>query len=260
MYPPPSPASCYKLFLLLYLRPMPLRPNLPFLAGARAGFAVFLPFSVGLVPWALVMGMSMRAAGFSPLEAMGMNLIVFAGTAQLGTLPLITADAPLWLIFVTALALNLRFVIFSAALAPAFQGIGLPLRWLGGHLLTDGVFAACAERLLNTRDPRWRLGYYLAPSLWAWLLWQGFTAVGIFAATVIPADWSPEFMATIALIVLIVPMARARPMLIAALAAGVAATLLRDMPLRLGTVAAIVAGISAGFAAEHFVPREIADE
>jgi len=223
--------------------------------GAREGFAAFLPFSVGLVPWALVMGMAMTSHGFSPLEAMGMNIIVFAGTAQLGTLPLISAEAPLWLIVVTALALNLRFVIFSAAIAPGFHGVGLPARWLSGHLLTDGVFATCAERLLHADDPRWRLGYYLAPSLWSWLLWQSFTLIGIFAAGVIPASWSLEFMATIALIVLLVPMARVRPMLMAALAGGIAATLLRNMPLRLGTVVAIVIGIAAGLLTEHLEHR-----
>jgi len=223
--------------------------------GARDGFVAFLPLSVGLVPWALVMGMAMTSHGFTPLQAMGMNIIVFAGTAQLGTLPLIAAEAPLWLIIATALALNLRFVIFSAALAPGFRGIGLPGRWLAGHLLTDGVFATCLERLLKVDDPYWRLGYYLAPALWAWLLWQSFALVGIYAAGFIPKAWSLEFMATIALIVLLVPMAKVRPMLIAAMVGGVSATLLRNMPLRLGAVVAICAGIGAGFAAENWEHR-----
>jgi hypothetical protein len=50
---------------------------------------------VGLIPWARLAGVAMRSAGFSPLAAMGMNLIVFAGTAQIGTLPLIVAGARL---------------------------------------------------------------------------------------------------------------------------------------------------------------------
>ena len=62
-----------------------------FREGAREGFRVFLPLSVGLIPWALVTGMTMGGVGFTPLQAMGMNVIVFAGTAQLGTLPLIAA-------------------------------------------------------------------------------------------------------------------------------------------------------------------------
>jgi predicted branched-subunit amino acid permease len=228
----------------------PLSPN--FRSGAREGFMAFLPLSVGLVPWALVMGMAMTSAGFSPLQAMGMNIIVFAGTAQLGTLPLIAADAPVWLIITTALALNLRFVIFSAAIAPGFRGVGAPGRWLAGHVLTDGVFAVCLDKLLHVEDPAWRLGYYLAPALWAWVLWQVFALTGIYAAGFIPKTWSLEFMATIALITLLVPMAKVRPMLIAALVGGASATLLRNMPLRLGVVAGICAGIAAGFAAEHF--------
>ena len=232
----------------------PTRPifTASFRAGAGEGFITFLPLSVGLVPWALVMGMAMTSAGFTPLQAMGMNVIVFAGTAQLGTLPLIAGEAPLWLIVATALALNLRFIIFSAAITPGFRGVGTPMRWLAGHLLTDGVFATCLDKMLHTDDPHWRLGYYLAPAVWSWALWQTFALVGIYAAGFIPKQWSLEFMATIALIVLLVPMARVRPMLVAALVGGGSATLLRNMPLRLGVVAAIVAGIAAGFAAEHW--------
>jgi len=223
-----------------------------FRAGAREGFRIFLPLSVGLVPWALVTGMSMVGIGMTPLQAMGMNIIVFAGTAQLGTLPLIGAGAPLWLIVATALALNLRFVIFSAAIAQGFRGHGTGTRWFCGHLLTDGVFATCMAKMLESDDRHWRLGYYLAPSLWSWLLWQGFALVGVFAAGSIPKHWSLEFMATIALMILLLPMAKMRPMLVSALAGGATAVLLNALPLKLGLFAAIFVGIGAGLAADHW--------
>lgn len=226
-----------------------------FRRGAGEGFQAFFPLSLGLIPWALVTGVAMRSAGFSAAEAIGMNLIVFAGTAQLGTLPLIAAGAPLWLIVMTALALNLRFAIFSAAIAPAFAGVSWPKRLLAGHLLTDGVFAVCIDRLLKSDDPHWRLGYYLAPSAWTWLLWQGFGLAGIFGAGAIPREWSLEFMATIALMLLLLPMAKSRPMWVAALAGGLGAVLLRGLPLKLGLVAGIAIGIAAGFAAERFHGR-----
>jgi len=229
-----------------------------FAAGAREGFVAFLPVSVGLIPWALVVGMAMTSAGFTPIEAMGMNIIVFAGTAQLGTLPLIVDHAPLWLILATGLALNLRFLIFSAGIAPGFRGIGTGWRWLCGHFLTDGSFAVCYDKLMQVDDPRWRLGFYLITGVWSWLLWQTFTLAGIFAAGVIPKSWSLEFMATIALIVLLVPMAKSRPMLVAAVAGGGSAVLLRGMPLRLGVVTAIIIGIAAGFAAEHWQEKKAA--
>ena len=65
-------------------------------------------------------------------------------------------------------------------------------------------------------------------------------------------------MATIALIVLLVPMAKSRPMLVAALVGGGGAVLLRGMPLRLGVVTAICLGIAAGFAAEHWQEKKTA--
>ncbi len=227
-----------------------------FRLGAREGFRDFLPMSVGLIPWAVVTGIAMRSIGLSPLEAMGMNVLVFAGTAQLGTLPLIGSGAPLWLIFVTALVLNLRFIIFSAALAPAFQGNALARRMGASYLLIDGVFAVGSEKMLASEDPQWRWGYFIAPSVYAWLLWQLFVLAGVLGAGVIPSDWSLEFMATIALMLIMLPMMLARPMLVAALAGGLGAVLLRDLPLRLGLFAGIAIGIAAGFFAEQWQQKE----
>ncbi|THF63000.1 branched-chain amino acid ABC transporter permease [Pseudothauera nasutitermitis] len=223
-----------------------------FKRGAAEGFRAFLPLSVGLIPWAVVTGVAMRSIGLSPLEAMGMNLLVYAGTAQLGTLPLIAVGAPLWLLVLTALVLNLRFVIFSAALAPAFADASRPRRVFSSYLLVDGVFAVLSERLLRADDARWRWGCFLAPSLWCWLLWQIFTAVGVFGAGILPRDWSLEFMATIALMVMLVPMCATRPMLVAALVGGLATVFARGLPLKLGMIVGILAGIAAGFAAERW--------
>lgn len=226
-----------------------------FRSGAREGFRAFLPISVGLMPWAMVTGIAMRSIGLTELEAMGMSLLVFAATAQLGTLPLIASGAPLWLIFLTGLVLNLRFVIFSAAIAPAFQGHSIARRLASSYLLTDGVFAVVSDKLRSADDPQWRWGCYLAPSLYGWVVWQVFALIGVLGAAAVPSDWSLEFMATIALMVMLVPMVRTRPMLLAALVGGLGAVALRGMPLRLGLFAAIALGIAAGFVAEHWQER-----
>jgi predicted branched-subunit amino acid permease len=238
-----------------FLNHLPLTAE--FRAGAREGFRAFLPASIGLIPWGMVTGVAMVGSGLTPVQAAGMNVIVFSGTAQLGTLPLIAAAAPLWLIVATALALNLRFVIFSAAIAGNFQHLRAPARWGIGYLLVDGVFAICLEPMLRNENPQWRLGHYLAPSLWAWILWQLSGLIGILFADAAPQDWSLEFMATIALLVLLLPMAAARPMLVAALTGGAVAIALHGLPLRLGLLTGMVAGILAGFAAERWQPAAV---
>lgn len=227
-----------------------------FQVGLKEGFRHYYPFSVGLVPWALATGIAMRGAGFSVVEAMGMSVIVYGATAQLGTLPLIISGAPSWLIVVTALVLNLRFLIFSATIAPAFKGIGRWQRWLSGYLLSDGVVAACASRLLTDEDTTRRFGYYLGPSLWNWGVWQVSTMIGILAADAVPKGLSLEFMATIALLALLIPMVRQKPMLLAALAGGGAAIALRGLPLRMGIFAAILVGMAAGVVAERRLMRK----
>jgi hypothetical protein len=143
-----------------------------FRRGAREGMRDFLPLSVGLLPWAMVTGIAMRSIGLSEIEAMGMNLLVYAGTAQLGTLPLIGSGAPLWLIFLTALVLNLRFVIFSAALAPVFHDHRFMRRLASSYLLVDGMFAVGADKL---QRPTIRTGAGATtsrPRRINWLLWQ----------------------------------------------------------------------------------------
>jgi predicted branched-subunit amino acid permease len=230
--------------------------NDSFKRGAREGFRLFLPMSVGLVPWAIVTGIAMRSIGLSPVEAMGMNLIVYAGTAQLGTLPLIASGAPLWLIALTALVLNLRFVIFSAALAPAFHGKPWSQRVLSSYLLVDGLFVLCADRLMRADDPHWRWGFYFAPGAWCWCIWQTGALVGMLGADFFPTDWSLEFMTTIALMVMLVPIVKERPMLVAGVAGGLGAVLMRGLPLKLGVIAGIAIGIVAGFAAEHFSGKQ----
>lgn len=230
--------------------------NPAFRLGAREGLRIFLQFSVSTLPWAIVTGLAMRSTGLTELESMGMSVLVFAATAQLGALPLIASGAPLWLIFLTGLMLNLRFVIFSASIAPVFHGRPWAQRLASGYLLTDTGFTLLSPRLLGAQDPHWRWGYYLAPAIYGWLLWQTGVLCGVFGADWLPRDWSLEFMATIALLVMLVPMARARPMLLAALAGGASAVLLRGLPLRLGLFAGIAIGIATGFAAEHWQERK----
>ena len=65
-------------------------------------------------------------------------------------------------------------------------------------------------------------------------------------------------MATIALIVLLVPMAKSRPMLVTALVGGGGAVLLRGMPLRLGVVTATCLRTAPDLPAPHWQEKKTA--
>ena len=84
------------------------------------GVRISAPTMPGLVAWGAVTGMVLVQSGLSLWQAIVMTLMVYAGSAQLAVLPLIVAGAPVWLIFLTALLVNFRFIIFSAVVGPPF--------------------------------------------------------------------------------------------------------------------------------------------
>lgn len=224
--------------------------------AARAAMMSYIPPSVGLLPWAMATGMAMHGAGLSVPEAMGMSIIVYGGTAQLGTLPLLISGASYWLIFCTALILNMRFFIFSAALSPAFSQSKKKTRWLAGYLMSDGVMATFSARLLAEQDHVKRMGMYFGPSFMNWVIWQFFTLVGILAGASLPGHWPIGFLATISLLSLATPMVNSAPMAVAATATAITLIMLHTLPFRLGFLLAILAGMLTGYLAEQGLRKD----
>jgi predicted branched-subunit amino acid permease len=241
----------------------------PALADARreafgAGLRAVLPALVATGTWGLVTGVAMVKVGLSQLEALGMTLLVFAGSAQLAALPLIAADAPVWVVLLTATVVNLRFVIFSAGLYPFFRRYSLGRRLLLGYVTSDVGFAISLQRWTAARsstssahderaDPlaaTRRVWFFLGIAAGNWLSWQTMSILGIFLAGQVPGAWGLEYAAILALIALTVPMVNGLPNVVGALVAGTVAVVGAGLPLKLGLVVAVIVGISAAMATE----------
>src|SRR5882672_9353407 len=172
----------------------------------RAGALAGAPLMVGVVPWGIVAGVAMVAAGLTRGEAVAMSLLVFAGTAQLAVLPLLIAKAPLWVMYATALVVNLRYVIYSAVLAPHFERLSRGWRIALVYITVDGMFALFAGKFCADDARPYKHWFYLGGSLVMWAGWQIASWIGIFAGALIPRAWSLEFAATLALIGVLVPL------------------------------------------------------
>jgi len=212
---------------------------------------------LGVAPFGLVTGVAMSAGGIPPLAAMAMSLLVFAGASMLAMTQLFAEATPAAVIVVTALFINLRFMMYSASIR--LHLAGLPLRWraLIAYLLADNPYAVCIARFHAHPDdsPARKLAYYLGVSVPIWFAWQATVGAGIAAGAQLPAAWKLEFAAPLAFIAISVPLLRDRAMVAAAVCAAVTAVLAHALPLKLGLALAAAAGIAAGMLAEQFAPR-----
>lgn len=226
------------------------------------GMRMIAPGTVATAVWGLVTGVAMVKTGLTSWEALGMTLLVYAGSAQLAALPLIAADAPVWVVIVTALVVNLRFVIFSASLQPYFQRYSLRRRVLLGYVTTDlGVavfisrYAHCKPEERGGTEQVW---VFLGMAFMNWLAWQPMSIAGIFLAGSVPGHWGLEFTAVLALMAIMLPMLSNKPAVAGAVTAAVVAVLAAGLPLKLGLLVAVICGMVVAMGYDVLLERKSA--
>jgi predicted branched-subunit amino acid permease len=215
-----------------------------FVRGARAAAPALVATSI----WGLVTGVAMIKTGLSTGQALAMTLLVYAGSAQMAALPLIAVSAPVWVVVLTAVIVNLRFVIFSATLWSYLGCLPLLRRLVLGYLTADIGLALFMNRYADApveqRGSTEQVWYLFGSCSATWLSWQPMSIVGIFLAGYFPAQWGLEFAAILALIAFTVPLVVGRPTLAGCLTAGLVAVLAAALPLKLGLLLAVIAGVA----------------
>lgn len=217
-----------------------------FVLGAKRCF----PLALTAVPFALVMTTAAAVAGVDAVDTVLMSLVVFAGASQLVAIELIRQGAPMALILATALLVNLRLMMYSAALAPKLAGLPRWKRALLAFLITDQAFALFAAYAEEEQALEHRVKFFLGAALTLFAAWQLGTWVGVAVGETLPADWSLDFMVALAFIALAAPAVRDRPKAMAAGASLVVYSFGASLPYGLGLLPAAAAGVAAGVWAE----------
>ena len=223
--------------------------------GWREGFQTGFPTLFGIAAWGMVVGVAMVKSGLTVAQAVGMTLFVFAGSAQLASLPLIVAAAPIWVIFLTALVVNLRFVIFSALLGPHFSRLPLWQRFFLGYISGDVSIALFLQRYPSAAPEPGKLGFLKGLMFPNWIAWQVGSLIGIFLGSTIPSEWGLGFAGTLAILCIAVPLVVNSAALCGVLVAGAVAVLANGFPYKLGLLVAVVAGMVAALVAEKLTEK-----
>ncbi|RJP50316.1 MAG: branched-chain amino acid ABC transporter permease [Anaerolineaceae bacterium] len=210
------------------------------------GVRAEVPLLIGVFPFGMIYGALALNAGLSPVESQMMSSVLFAGSAQFVTAQLIQSATPGPVIILTIAVVNLRHMLYSASLAPYLKHLSMKWKILLSYLLTDEAYA---PSVLNyegkgiTPAGHW---FLLGAGFSLWFTWQVSTAFGIFLGARIPEELPLDFALPLTFIAMVVPTLKKRPMIAAALSAGVIALLAYNLPYKLGLILAALTGIIIG--------------
>ena len=216
-----------------------------------------LPFIFVAGPFGLLFGVVASEAGLHLIETFTFSLSVFAGAAQFTAMTLMQEHAPTLIVLVSALAVNLRCAMYSAALTPHLGGAPMWKRALGSFFIVDQSYALSIvefethpERSLSEK---W--AYFFGTNVIIAPLWCTMTIIGALLGTAIPESWSLDFAMPIAFIAITAPMLRTPAHIAAAGVSVTVAILAAGVPHNLGLIIAGIAGMSAGALVETWIEK-----
>ena len=229
-------------------------PKRAFWSGARDAF----PFTIVVVPFAILFGVVGTEAGLNFAQVMGFSVGVIAGASQFAALQLMSEDAPTLVVVASALAVNLRMAMYSAALAPHLGPASLRDRALVAYMNVDQTYALSVQRYETApgMSTAAKVAFFLGTCLPIIPLWYAGTVAGVVAGTAIPASWGLDFVVPLTFLAIIAPALRTLAHLGAALTSVTAVLLLAWIPWNLGLLLAGILGMIVGAEIERrMAPR-----
>jgi predicted branched-subunit amino acid permease len=207
-----------------------------------------IPMLPGMVAWGLTMGVSMVNTGMSVTESVAMTLFVFAGSSQLAAIPLIAVGAPMWVILLTGLCVNLRFVVFSAHSRPYLMHLPRWKRLMNGYLTADLSYVQFVSRFTkpgtSAAQHQEQDAYLAGNTGLTWVAWMGASLIGIALAHQIPVSWGLGFAGILSLLGILCSLVTSKLRVVSAGVASVVAVAAYALPLKMNIVVAIAAAVA----------------
>src|SRR5688572_483788 len=156
--------------------------------GVRRGFRVGQPLGIAAFVYGVAFGLVARQASMSVAEALLMSAVVYSGSAQLAAVSVIGQSTSwpsvnLWLIAVTIIIVNARYVLYGAAMRPWLGSVS-SLRSYGSlFILGDGNWILSMKAHADgERDA----GFFLGSGLAMFTPWLAGTLVGAWIGSLVP--------------------------------------------------------------------------
>ncbi|MEZ5686864.1 MAG: AzlC family ABC transporter permease [Paracoccaceae bacterium] len=236
-------------------------PN-PISTAFWRGFRHGLPFLLVVAPFGLLFGVAGTEAGLNMAEVMGFSILVIAGASQFTAVQLMVDQAPVLMVLLTSLAVNLRMAMYSASLAPHLGPAPSWQKALVAYFMVDQAYALAAADY-ETRPEQSlaeKLAYYAGACAPVCPQWYVATWIGAWAGAAIPPEFALDFAVPITFLAMIGPGLRSLAHVAAASVSVVVALVLAFLPAGTGLLIAALAAMIIGAQVEIWVARRRAME
>ena len=201
------------------------------------------PLMIPVVPFGLIFGVLAIDVGFTPLQAMGMSLIVFGGASQIVLLQLFSGGASSLVIISSVGAVNSRHLLYGAVVSEHLSDLKLIWKIIISYFLIDQAFAISNEYFKKNKE-RNRYFHLVGGGATCWIIWQSTTLLGIILGSAIPEKLGLSFAVPLTFLALLVNDFRKFTNLVVIIVSGSVATLgYNFIPFKAYVIFAALAGL-----------------
>lgn len=202
-----------------------------------SGFKAMLPVTTGVFPFGAVMGTVAADAQLSFIQSFLMNFFVFAGASQLAAVDLMTKNAAILVVLLTGLIINLRFILYSAAMSPLVQKSSWLVKLSSSYFLTDQSYAVMSAHQSRFKNDQEAVLFYFGSCLCMTLAWHLSVGLGFLFGNIAPAGLALDYAVPLSFVALVIPTLKNRKYIYVAVFSSVVSVLLYELPLKTGLIA-----------------------
>ena len=161
------------------------------------------PLMIPVVPFGLIFGVLAIDVGFTPLETMGMSLIIFGGASQIVLLQLFSGGASSLVIISSVGAVNSRHLLYGAVVSEHLSDLKLIWKIIISYFLIDQAFARSNEYIKKNKDEN-KYFHLIGGGATCWIIWQSTTFLGIILGAAIPEKLGLSFAIPLTFLALLI--------------------------------------------------------
>ena len=202
----------------------------------KMGFLSIIPIISGIIPFAAVMGTSFANSKLTLIQAMFMNMSVYAGASQLAAIDLMKIKTSVFIVLLTGIIINLRFILYSAILSQKLRQESNLIKFLCAFTLTDQSYAvmhSAQKKFITDSDA---IQFYLGSALCMFIVWHTSVMLGFLFGNFAPSFLSLDFAVPLSFLAMLIPTLQSKKHKLVAVISSILSIVFYQLPFRSGLI------------------------